>query len=70
VGAMGLKHKKYIYVKRADGAFVKIRVLKSRQEDGGKYIVVGPKVIRPPNTATIINEESLPESVRKELYSI
>jgi hypothetical protein len=68
--AMGLKHKKYIYVKRADGGFVKVRVLKSRQEDESKYVVIGPKVIRPPPTAVIVNEEGLPEYVKKELYNL
>ncbi|MCC6045752.1 MAG: DUF5622 domain-containing protein [Ignisphaera sp.] len=67
---MGLKHKKYVYVKRIDGIFVKIRVLKSRQESESKYIIVGPKFVRPPQTATVISEESLPETVRKKLYSI
>lgn len=68
---MALKHKKYVYVKRADGWYVKVRVLKSRsEEDASRYIVVGPKVREPPYTAQIIREEHLPDEVRKQLYEI
>jgi hypothetical protein len=67
---MGLKHKKYIYVARNDGWYVKVRVLKSRTEEESKYIVVGPKVKAPPLTATVIKEDTLPENVRAQLYNI
>ncbi len=68
---MALKHKKYVYVKRADGWYVKVRVLKSRPDDDpSKYIVVGPKVKEPPFTAQILKEEQLPDDVRKQLYNI
>ncbi|MCI4438097.1 MAG: DUF5622 domain-containing protein [Ignisphaera sp.] len=67
---MALKHKKYVYVKRSDGAYIKVRVLKSREEGEDKYIVTGPKVSKPPATATVINEENIPEAVRKKLYEI
>lgn len=67
---MGLKHKKYVYVARADGYYVKVRVLKSRVDEESKYIVVGPKVKTPPATAKIIREESLPEKIRIQLYNI
>jgi hypothetical protein len=67
---MALKHKKYVYVKRSDGVYVKVRVLKSREEGEDKYIVMGPKVSKPPATAIVISEENLPEAVRKKLYEI
>ncbi|MDK6028047.1 DUF5622 domain-containing protein [Ignisphaera sp. 4213-co] len=67
---MGLKHKKYVYVKRNDGVYVKVRVLKSREESESRYIVVGPKVNKPPYTATIISENQLPEPIRIKLYEI
>ena len=68
---MALKHKKYVYVRRADGWYVKVRVLKSRSDDDpSKYIVVGPKVKEPPFTAQILREEQLPEEVRKQLYEV
>ncbi|MEL9939595.1 MAG: DUF5622 domain-containing protein [Ignisphaera sp.] len=67
---MGLKHKKYVYVERSDGAYVKVRVLKSRQEDETKYIVVGPKVNKPPSNATIISESQLPDAVKTKLYEV
>ncbi len=68
---MALKHGKYVYVKRADGWYVKVRVLKSRSDDDpSKYIVVGPKVKEPPFTAQILREEQLPDEIRKQLYEI
>lgn len=67
---MGLKHKKYVYVARSDGYYVKVRVLKSRTEEESKYIVVGPKVKNPPPTAKIIREETLPDTIRVALYSV
>lgn len=68
---MALKHKKYVYVKRRDGWYVKVRVIKSKPDDSPeKYIVVGPKVREPPPTAKILNEELLPEESRRKLYEI
>ncbi|HDI02416.1 MAG TPA: cren protein [Ignisphaera sp.] len=68
---MALKHKKYIYVRRSDGWYVKVRVLKSRSEDDpSRYIVVGPKVREAPATAQIIREEQLPDDVKKKLYEV
>ncbi|MEM1526158.1 MAG: DUF5622 domain-containing protein [Ignisphaera sp.] len=67
---MGLKHKKYVYVARIDGWYVKVRVLKSRTDEESKYIVVGPKVKVPPSTANIIKEDVLPEKLRTQLYTV
>ncbi len=68
---MGLKHDKYVYVRRSDGYYIKVRVLKSRgDEDQDKYIIVGPKISRAPPTATIIKEEQLSEKVKEKLYTI
>lgn len=67
---MGLKHRKYAYVKRSDGWYVKVRVLKSRGEENSKYIIVGPKVKNPPPTATIIKEDVLPDSIKNQLYTL
>lgn len=66
---MGLKHEKYIYIARADGWYIKVRVLKSRVEES-KYVIVGPKVKMPPLTAKVIKEDALPENVRAQLYTI
>jgi len=79
---MGLKHGKYIYVKRGDGWYVKVRVLnirfkkkgKSKYEfdinDPDKYIVLSVKTKKPPIKAYIVNEEDLPERVRERLSTI
>lgn len=76
---MGLKHKKYVYVKRSDGWYVKVRVLNIRfgtkvehadVGDPSRYIVVGFKIKKPPLTATVISEEAVPETTRKTLYSV
>uniref|UniRef100_A0A7C2Z9H0 Cren protein n=1 Tax=Ignisphaera aggregans TaxID=334771 RepID=A0A7C2Z9H0_9CREN len=67
---MGLKHGKYIYIARSDGWYVKARVFKSRAEEENRYMIVGPKVRVPPPTAKIIKEESLPESVKAQLYAL
>ena len=76
---MGLKHGKYIYVERADGYYVKVRVLgvRFRREgvegdlsDPSRYIIVGFKTKKPPHTAVIVSEESLPQTVREKLYSV
>jgi len=81
VRVLGLKHGKYIYVKRSDGWYVKVRVLgirfkkgKSREgadiNDPSRYIVLPVKAREPPYTAIVVREEDLPEPVRKMLYSV
>jgi len=66
-----LKHGKYAYVKRSDGLYVKVRVFKGRDDnDPLKYIVVGPVVKKAPPRARIINEETLPEPVKKKIYEV
>ena len=77
---MGLKHKKYIYVERGDGYYVKVRVLNVRFSkrggfegdisDPSRYIIVGFKTKKPPYNAIVISEESLPQAVREKLYSV
>ncbi|MCE4619364.1 MAG: DUF5622 domain-containing protein [Desulfurococcales archaeon] len=68
---MGGKHGKYVYVKRSDGWYVKVRVFKSRAEDDPeRYIVVGPKVKEPPFTYEVLDEEELPEEVRERLRDV
>jgi hypothetical protein len=68
---MGGKHGKYVYVKRRDGWYVKVRVLKNREDnDPAKYIVVGPKVREAPYTYKIMEEDELPEEARRALYAI
>ena len=66
-----MKHGKYVYVKRTDGWYVKVRVLKGMpSEDPGKYIVVGPKTRVPPLNARILLEAELPEEARQRLYEV
>lgn len=80
---MGLKHGKYIYIERKDGWFVKVRVLNIRLKKKGKkekysfdindpekYIVLPVKTRNPPFTAQIINEDDVPDEVKKALYQI
>ena len=68
---MGGKHGKYAYVDRGDGWYVKVRVLKSRKaDDPSRYIVVGPKVRRPPETYPLLKAEELPEEARRRLYEV
>jgi len=68
---MGGKHGKYVYVKRNDGWYVKVRVFKSKPDDDpDRYLVVGPKVKEPPYTFQVIEEEDLPEEVKEKLYEI
>ncbi|MCE4603156.1 MAG: DUF5622 domain-containing protein [Desulfurococcales archaeon] len=66
---MGGKHGKYVYVRRRDGWYVKVRVFKSRgDDDPDKYLVVGPKVREPPFTFKVLDEVDLPDQVRPQLY--
>jgi hypothetical protein len=68
---LGGKHGKYVYVRRRDGLYVKVRVLKSREEkDPSRYIVVGPAVKNPPFTYKVLDESDLPSEVRDQLYSL
>jgi len=77
---MALKHRKYVYVKRSDGYYVKVRVLNIRLgrkveqtadlSNPTRYTVTGFKTKKPPLTAVIIGEEVLPEEVRKQLYEV
>ncbi|MEB2836564.1 MAG: DUF5622 domain-containing protein [Desulfurococcales archaeon] len=68
---MGGKHGKYVYVRRSDGWYVKVRVLKSRDEkDPSRYIVVGPKVREAPLTYEVVDEDQLPEEARMALYAL
>lgn len=77
---MGLKHGKYVYVKRADGYYVKVRVLNVRFRKKMKeeidtsnpslYIPTGHKTRSPPTTTVIIEEEALPTEVRNIIKSL
>ena len=68
---MGGKHKKYAYVERKDGWYVKVRVFKNRSDDDPeKYLVVGPKVKEPPITFIVLKEDDLPEEARRQLYTL
>jgi hypothetical protein len=76
---MGLKHGKYVYVKRPDGFYVKVRVLNIRfgkkTEQGdisnpSRYIVTGYKTKTPPLTGVVVSEEALPEETKKIVESI
>ncbi len=68
---MGGKHGKYVYVRRRDGWYVKVRVLKNRKEDDPeRYIIVGPKRRDAPFTFEVLSEDDLPESVRPRLYEV
>lgn len=77
---MGLKHGKYIYVKRRDGWYIKVRVFNVRfgkkMEEGidtsnpALYMPTGVKVKAPPVTAVVLDEDALPQPVREALYSV
>ena len=68
---MGGKHGKYAYVLRNDGWYVKVRVLKSRNEtDPSRYVVIGPKRRDAPVTYPVLREDEVPEEVRKQLYTV
>jgi hypothetical protein len=68
---MGGKHGKYVYVRRRDGWYVKVRVFKGRSDDDpSKYLVVGPKVREPPFTFQVFSEDELPEEARSTLYTV
>lgn len=76
---MALKHRKYVYVKRADGYYVKVRVLNirfGRKIEGGdvndptRYIVTGVKTKYPPRKAVVVDEEVLPQKIRELVSSV
>jgi len=68
---MGGKHGKYVYVRRSDGWYVKVRVFKNRDDsDPEKYLIVGPKVREAPITFEVLGEDDLPEEARAKLYSL
>ena len=68
---MGGKHGKYVYVRRRDGLYVKVRVLKSRDDkDTSRYIPVGPAVKEPPLAFKVVDEGDVPEEVRESLYEV
>lgn len=68
---MGGKHGKYVYVRRNDGIYVKVRLLKSRSdEDPEKYIPLSFKTKSPPSTFRVLKEEELPDEAREKLYTI
>ncbi|MCX8195598.1 MAG: DUF5622 domain-containing protein [Acidilobaceae archaeon] len=68
---MGGKHGKYAYVRRKDGMYVKLRLLKSRDEkEAERYIVIGPVRKTAPFGFEVLNEEDLPEQARAELYKV
>ncbi|MCE4603722.1 MAG: DUF5622 domain-containing protein [Aeropyrum sp.] len=68
---MGGKHGKYIYVKRRDGWYVKVRVFKNKpSDDPERYLVVGPKRRDAPITYGVVEEEELPEDARRALYIV
>ncbi|AFK50430.1 hypothetical protein TCELL_0005 [Thermogladius calderae 1633] len=72
---MGLKHGKFIYVERADGFYVKVRLLKVRFGKKGKssgdfnnpqnYVVLPFKTRKPPASAVVVKGQDLPDEVRR-----
>ncbi|MEZ0394498.1 MAG: DUF5622 domain-containing protein [Desulfurococcaceae archaeon] len=79
---MGLKHGKYVYVRRKDGFYVKLRLLGLRFKRGGKkaegydygdhnrYIIL-PRLLKArPRGAVVISEDDLPEEVRRRVMDI
>jgi hypothetical protein len=76
---MGLKHGKYIYVRRSDGWYVKVRVLGIRFKKGeegadindpSRYVVTLVKTRKPPYKAIIVREDDIPGSVRELVRNI
>ena len=65
---MGAKKGKYIYVKRNDGLYAKVRMFKKRDpNDPNAYVVTKTVVKKPPRKAKIITLEDLPESLRSQI---
>jgi len=69
---MGLKHGKYVYVKVKDNLFVKLRVLKSREENSpDRYIILNVIQKRVPSRkARVIEIEKLPIEVKDKLLKL
>lgn len=68
---MGGKHGKYVYVRREDGWYIKVRVFKNRREDDpSRYIIVGPKRRNPPSSFEVLDASELPEDVQRKLWEI
>ncbi|MCS7112297.1 MAG: DUF5622 domain-containing protein [Ignisphaera sp.] len=67
---MALKHGKYVYIERKDGYYIKARVFKSKGDEAAKYIIVGPKLSKPPASATIVKEDQLTGNIKEKLYAI
>lgn len=68
---MGGKHGKYAYVLREDGWYVKVRVLKSRDEkDPSRYIIVSVKTKKPPLTFPILKIDELPAEVQEQIRRV
>ncbi|MEM0340624.1 MAG: DUF5622 domain-containing protein [Acidilobaceae archaeon] len=68
---MSGKHEKYAYVRRKDGWYVKLRVLKSRDEkDSSKYVILDLKTRRVPRSFKVIHEKDLPPDVVQKLYQV
>jgi hypothetical protein len=68
---MGGKHGKYVYVRRRDKWYVKVRIFKNKPEDDPeRYLVVGPKVKEPPISFQVLDEDDLPEAARRALYEV
>ena len=67
---MGLKHKKYAYVKLGEGKYVKVRLLKNKAENlPERYIVVGPVVNKPPIRALVLDINELPGEVAEKILN-
>lgn len=67
---VALKHGKYVYIERSDGYYIRARVLKSRDDESSKYIIIGPKLRKPPANATILKESQLPNNTKEKLYMV
>ncbi|MEM1873087.1 MAG: DUF5622 domain-containing protein [Acidilobaceae archaeon] len=68
---MSGKHEKYVYVRRRDGWYVKVRVFKSRDEkDSSRYVPLNTKTREPPRTFRVIHESELPSEVVQKLYTV
>ena len=65
---MGAKKGKYIYVKRSDGLYAKIRVFKKRDPNSpDAYIITGTVVKKIPRKAKVLALEELPEELRSKI---
>ncbi|MCY0859492.1 MAG: DUF5622 domain-containing protein [Sulfolobaceae archaeon] len=69
---MTLKHDKYAFVDLKNGKYVKIRILKSKEENSpDRYLVLNKIYIKKPSrNATILKLEDLPVEVRDKLKNL